>query len=42
MPSPELGAAAVRESRRVYCAEPETDHAFVRTVLLARRGARPR
>lgn len=39
--SPELGAAAVREGRRVYCAEPETDHAFVRTVLLRAADLRP-
>jgi uncharacterized protein len=31
---PQLGRRIVTEGRRVFCADPETDHAFVRDVQL--------
>ena len=37
----ELGSAVVRSGVRVYCAHPEADHIFQRTVLLRYADLRP-
>ena len=39
--SPELSYRVVAEGRRLYRADPEADHAFVRTVLLRHADVRP-
>jgi hypothetical protein len=38
---PELAAAVVSHGRRLYCADLEADHAFVRTALLRHADLRP-
>lgn len=38
---PELGRRVVREGERVYCADPELDHAFVRDVQLRAADLKP-
>ena len=39
--APELGAHAVSTGRRLYCADPGADHAFVRTTLLRHADLKP-
>ena len=39
--SPELSYRVLAEGRRLYRADPEADHAFVRTVLLRHADLRP-
>jgi len=38
---PELAAAVVSRGQRLYCLDPEADHAFVRTALLRHADLRP-
>lgn len=38
---PELAAAVVSRGQRLYCLDPEADHAFVRTALLRHADVRP-
>ena len=38
---PELGAHAVTTGRRLYCQDPDADHAFVRTILLRHADLKP-
>jgi predicted nucleotidyltransferase len=38
---PELGARVVTEGKRIFCSDPEKDHAFVRDVQLRAADLRP-